>query len=495
MSVDTKPTAGTPSGTEPQSEAHARLSALLPPDEHVLSTLEADGSRRWLHPRLAKGRLWQRRRIVAYLLMLIYSALPWVKLNGAPAFLFDLPARKFVLFGTTFLPTDTVLLALSVLIVFLSIFFVTAIFGRVWCGWACPQTVYMEFLYRPIERLLTGRAGVGGPPRKQIAGWRKLAMYAIYLFLSLHLAQTFIAYFVGVDAVREWVWESPAAHVAPFIIVVVLTVLMMIDFAYWREQLCIIGCPYGRFQSVLLDRNSKIVAYDPHRGEPRAPLRKSQTLEQRSAAGAGSCVDCKMCVHVCPTGIDIRKGLQLECVNCTQCIDACDEIMDATHQPRGLIRFSSQAAIDGEPTRILRPRIAIYGALIAGLSVLLLSLLSDRPQADVTLLRALGRPFLVLESGQVENTMRLKLTNRTEAPRTYSFSAVTSTGLALELRAQRSPVTLAPGETVTEPLHVIVPPDVFVFGRLDATLTVTDDLGWSSAKEWRLLGPATAKAQ
>lgn len=469
-------------------------SALLPPEEHVLSTLEADGSRRWLYPRLSKGRLWQRRRIVAYALMVVYSALPWIRIEGAPAFLFDLPNRKFTFFGATFLPTDTVLLALSVLTIFLSIFFVTAIFGRVWCGWACPQTVYMEFLFRPIERLLTGRAGVGGAPRKQIAGWRKLAMYAIYVFLSLHLAQTFISYFVGVDAVKEWMWHSPAAHVAPFIIVLVLTVLMMIDFAYWREQLCIIGCPYGRLQSVLLDRNSKIVTYDPRRGEPRAPLHKSQTLADRTGAGVGSCIDCKMCVHVCPTGIDIRKGLQLECVNCTQCIDACDDIMDATHQPRGLIKFSSQAAIQGERTRVLRPRIAIYGALIVGLCILLATLVSDRPQADVTLLRSLGRPFIVLEQGEIENTMRIKLTNRTEAPRSYAFEAITSDGLRLATRTQHAEVVLAPGATVTEPLHVVAPRSAFQHGRIDATLKVTDDLGWTTARNWRLIGP-TGPAQ
>ncbi|MEZ6016494.1 MAG: cytochrome c oxidase accessory protein CcoG [Planctomycetota bacterium] len=467
-------------------------SALLPPEEHVLSTLESDGSRRWLHPRLAKGRLWQRRRIVAYTLVLIYSGLPWIKIDGAPAFLLDLPSRKFVLFGATFLPTDTVLLALTVLIGFLSIFFVTAIFGRVWCGWACPQTVYMEFLFRPIERLLTGRAGVGGAPRKSIAGWRKLAMYAIYLVLALHLAQTFIAYFVGVDAVRHWMWSSPAAHVAPFLIVIALTVLMMIDFAYWREQLCIIGCPYGRFQSVLLDRNSKIVTYVPGRGEPRAPMHKSQSAEDRAKAGLGSCVDCKMCVHVCPTGIDIRNGLQLECVNCTQCIDACDAIMDATHQPRGLVRFSSQAAVEGEPTRVLRPRIAIYGALILGLSVLLATLVSDRPAADVTLMRSLGRPFIALEGGMVENTMRVKLTNRTEAPRTYTFSATTAQGLTLDAHTQGAQVVLEPGKTFTEPLHVIAPQSAFVHGRIDATLNVTDDQGWSAAKPCILLGPTGA---
>jgi len=385
-----------------------------------------------------------------------------------------------------------VLLALCGLIGFLTVFFVTAIFGRVWCGWACPQTVYMEFVFRPIERLFTGRAGVGGAPRKPVAGWRKLLMYATFFVIALHLAQTFIAYFVGTEAVQRWMWHSPATHVAPFLIVIALTFAMMFDFSFWREQLCIIGCPYGRFQSVLLDRNSKIVTYDPHRGEPRGPLRKSQGLEERAKAGVGSCVDCKMCVHVCPTGIDIRQGLQLECVNCTQCIDACDEIMDATHQPRGLIKFSSEAAIDGEPARILRPRVAVYGALIAGLSALFLMMVADRPHADVILLRSLGRPFIVHEGEQIENSVQIKLTNRTEAPRRYTFEAVTEAGLALETRGQREEILVAPGATVSEPLQVFAPRAALRGGRVQVELRVTDDEGWNRTVNWKFLGPAQA---
>ncbi|MEL6715728.1 MAG: cytochrome c oxidase accessory protein CcoG, partial [Planctomycetota bacterium] len=398
-------------------------SPILKPEEHVLSTLEADGSRRWLTPKLAKGRLWHRRRVVAYVLLAIYSGLPWLQIAGEPAILIDLPGRELTLFGLSFLATDTVFLALALLTGFLAVFFLTALLGRVWCGWACPQTVYMEFVIRPIERLFLGTAGKGGRPRKEVAGWRRAAMYAAFFAISVHLAQTFMAYFVGAQNVRDWIWGSPAAHPAEFAIVAALTALMMIDFAYWREQLCIIGCPYGRLQSVLLDRDSKIVAYDAQRGEPRAPLRKSDGggFENR-----GSCVDCSMCVQVCPTGIDIRDGLQLECVNCAQCIDACDEIMDRTGQPRGLVRYSSEAALDGQGQRFLRPRVVVYGSLISGLSLLLLTLVAQKPSADVTVLRTFGRPFVfVEETGQVQNTMRLKVTNRTDARRTY-FVAVES---------------------------------------------------------------------
>lgn len=466
-------------------------SPLLEPEEHVLSTLEADGSRRWLTPKLSKGRFWQRRRVVAYALLALYSGLPWLEIGGEPAVRIDLPGRELTLFGMSFLATDTLLLALALLTTFLSIFFFTALFGRVWCGWACPQTVYMEYVFRPIERLFLGTAGKGGRPRKDVAGWRRFGMYATFFVIALHLAQTFMAYFVGVDNVREWVWASPADHPAEFAIVAVLTVLMMVDFAYWREQLCIIGCPYGRLQSVLLDRDSKIVAYDEKRGEPRMPLRKS---DGGDFSNRGSCVACSMCVQVCPTGIDIRDGLQMECVNCTQCIDACDEIMDRTGQPRGLIRYSSQAALEGEPPRILRPRVVVYGSLISGLVILLMTLVVQKPGADVTMLRSMGRPFvLVEETGQVQNTMRLKLTNRTDGERLYELALEAPTGAAFRGTSER--LELAPGETLEEPIHIVAAPGDFRAARLDAAVRITDDLGWTEVVEFKLIGPSNAAAQ
>lgn len=464
----------------------AQKSPLLKPEDHVLSTLEADGSRRWLTPKLSKGRLWQRRRIVAYLLLLIYSGLPWLKINGEPAVLFDLPGRTLHLFGATFLATDTVLLALALLTTFLSIFFFTALFGRVWCGWACPQTVYMEFVFRPIERLFLGTTGKGGKPKKNVAGWRKTAMYATYLVICLHLAQTFMAYFVGAESVREWMWQSPTNHPAAFAIVVLLTIAMMVDFAYWREQLCIIGCPYGRLQSVLLDRDSKIVAYDPGRGEPRAPLRKS---DKGDFSDRGSCIDCSMCVQVCPTGIDIRDGLQLECVNCAQCIDACDEIMDKTGQPRGLIRYSSEDALEGKEQRFLRPRVVIYGTLITVLTTLLLTLAIDRPNADMTVLRSnRGLPFTVNEDGYVQSTMRLKLRNRTKERRTYFVTIESPEEASFVMTRER--FTLEPDETSEEPITIVAPAELFVRARLDTVIRVTDDLDWTDTSDFKLFGPS-----
>ena len=295
----------------------------------VLSTLESDGSRRWIYPRLSRGRFWSRRRAVAYLLLALFTLVPFVRVGGRPLLLLDVIHRRFTICGVTFLPTDTVLLAAFALIWLLSIFFVTALLGRVWCGWVCPQTVYMEFVFRPIERLFTGRRGHGGRPREDVAAWRKTLMYGAYVLICLHLANTFLAYFVPVNVLHTWITSAPSQHPAGFAIVLVVTALMVFNFAWFREQTCIIACPYGRLQSVLLDRQSLVISYDVARGEPRTkssrrvPLTVERTLSRglvtsvtESAPSSGDCVDCTMCVQVCPTGIDIRQGLQIECIGC-----------------------------------------------------------------------------------------------------------------------------------------------------------------------------------
>ena len=296
-------------------------SPILQPEEHVLSTLEADGSRRWLKPKLSKGALLLKRRILAYVLIAIFTLVPFIKIAGKPLVLLDITARRFTILGFTFLPTDTVLLAIFMVGLLLSVFLFTALFGRVWCGWACPQTVYMEFLFRPIERLFEGTVGRGGY-KKKVAPWRTALKYVVYFILCVYLANTFLAYFIGVDRLSEWVTQSPFRHPVPFAVMAFVTFAMMVDFCYFREQLCLIACPYGRFQSVLLDQNSLIVAYDKNRGEPRGKLRKKKKDQAEALPIIGDCIDCGNCVTTCPTGIDIRKGLQMECINCTQCIDA-----------------------------------------------------------------------------------------------------------------------------------------------------------------------------
>lgn len=453
-------------------------------DGRVLSTLESDGSRRWLHPRLSTGRYWRRRRIVAYALIALYALLPWIQINGRPALQLDLWNGRFYILGGVYLPTDMRLLAVLGLLLFLGILFATAIFGRVWCGWACPQTVYLEYVYRPLERLATGVRGRGGKPRKAVAAWRIALMYAAFLLVSWHLANTFLAYFVGARELHNWIWRSsPLQHPAALALVLSMTGLMLFDFCYWREQLCIIGCPYGRFQSVMLDRSSLIVGYDHDRGEPRGKGRN------RDAKGLGSCVDCQLCVDVCPTGIDIRDGLQLECVNCTQCIDACDAVMDRTGQPRGLIRYSSQEGLEGKPTKIARPRVIIYAVVLLALAGYFATLLATRTPFAITLLRGMGRPFSVLPTGEVENVVRMKIVNRTDAQQTYRVTALAPASLSI---AGEAVITLPPRGVTTEPLHLVAPATAYsdTTGTLTAILEVADSAGTILRPEYRLFGPA-----
>jgi len=466
--------------------------SLLQPEGRVLPTLEADGRRRWITPRIAVGRFFRRRQVVAYFLIGLFTAIPFIQINGKPAMLLDIANRRFTLFGYTFLPTDTVLLALLMVSIILSIFFFTALLGRVWCGWACPQTVYMEYVFRPIERLCTGRRGIGGKPAKNVAAWRVGLQYLLFLLVSLYLAHTFLSYFVGVDELRRWMTRSPLEHPWSFGVMLFVTAAMLFDFVYFREQTCLIACPYGRFQSVLLDRNSLIVEYDRKRGEPRGKARRPVAIALPTAdtrPTTGDCIDCTLCEQVCPTGIDIRDGLQFECIACTQCIDACDAVMDKIGRPRGLIRYTSQAATAGAPRRIIRPRVVIYGLLITGLISLLTYLIATKSPFDVHLARNPGLPFTIVPSGQVENVMRLNLTNRTDAARTVSLSVVDADDVVIAEGGER--VVLPTGKMLAKPIHLLAPRQSFHEGKRSVILRVTDETGRFVEKKCLLFGPGS----
>lgn len=477
--------------------------AVLSPEEHVLSTLERDGSRRWLYPSLSKGRLWWWRRIVAYVLIVVFVAIPHLRISGKPLILLDIPAREFTLFGHTFLPTDTLLLAFALVGLFVSIALVTAVGGRLWCGWACPQTVYMEYLFRPIDRLFEGTVGRGGRPRTRPTGAMRVARWGVYLVLSMLLAHTFLAYFVGTERLAQWIRSSPAEHPIAFLVMFGTTVAMLFDFLFFREQLCLIACPYGRFQSVMLDRRSLIVGYDARRGEPRGKLRNRKAKGRDSAelqgtpaegfpaegTGTGDCVDCGRCVAVCPTGIDIRDGLQMECINCTQCIDACNDVMRKVGRPEGLIRYSSQDGLDGKPTRLLRPRTVLYPLVLIGIGIAFVSVLSTKYAFDARPLRAGGNPFSRGPAGEIRNSFRLRIDNRSDAPREYSIELREPTSATLEI-VDRSGLTLGVGGTAIVPLLIELPRgEMPRGGRLDAQIRIRDDVGNQRDVDYTLLGP------
>ena len=454
----------------------------------ILSTLNDDGTRRWLMPRVSPGQFLIARRAVAYLLIAIFTLIPYIEIGGKPVVLLDIAARRFTLFGKTFLPTDTLLMALLMVGAFLTIFFFTALFGRVWCGWACPQTVYMEFLYRPIERLFEGSSA-----RASRCGFRgsapaKAMKYAVYVACSAFLAHTFLAYFVGVEQLRHWIFGSPLDHPIGFGVVVVVTLLMLADFGFFREQICLVACPYGRMQAALLDRNSLIISYDRARGEPRGKGRREPrtmapvalTIGATDVAAAttpqalGDCIDCRMCVATCPTGIDIRNGLQMECIGCAQCIDACDTVMDKIGLPRGLVRYSSQSAMLGSRRRILRPRVVVYFAVLTVVATAFTLLLSTMGGMDLTVLRGLGQPYTVLEGGCVSDPVKLRIANRSDLTRQIGVEVVSPASASLHIDPPS--LSVGPGESATTVGSLYASDEDFADGRCVVTLrTVAEE--------------------
>ena len=462
--------------------------------DRVLSTLNADGTRFKLYPRTSAGRFHRARAVVGYGLIALFVLLPYVHLGGKPAILLDFVHREFTFFSATFRPSDGFILMLFGLSVVLAVFLVTALAGRVWCGWGCPQTVYLEWVFRPIERLFEGSATDSRKLDKRGGlSWRRLGKWAVYLLLAFLIAHTFLSYFVGSSTVWSWVQGSPSVHPVGFGVVLGVTGLMFFDFAYFREQTCIIACPYGRLQSVLLDRQSLIVGYDVARGEPRgkakggAARRSLPVIASDGPAPVGDCVDCKACVTTCPTGIDIRKGLQMECIGCAQCIDACDSIMAKLGRAPGLIRYTSKAQLEGAPRRLLRPRTLIYPALLAVAVALFLVQLRGRTEADVWVLRQEGAPFTEQPDGTVSTPIRIKIENRSSAVRTYTL--VVHDVAEVRVVMPRSSYQLAPRKPMVLPIFIESPPGAFHHGRRAATVEISDDHGWHTTRAITVLGP------
>ena len=453
----------------------------------VLSTLNEDGSRRWVRPELAPGRFYRRRFAVAWGLIALFVGLPFWTIGGKPAILLDVLHRRFTFFGATFLPTDSVLLMLLLLTVFLTVFLLTALFGRVWCGWGCPQTVYMEFVFRPIERLIDGNRS------RQLAldrsgGWqpKRLLKFAVFAVLSFLVGNVFLAWFIGVQTLGQWMTRSPVEHPGGFAIVALTGALMFIDFAWFREQMCVVACPYARIQAALLDKNSLIVAYDSARGEPRGKLSRARTSE----LSIGDCIDCKACVYTCPTNIDIREGLQMECISCTQCIDACDAVMDKIKRPRGLVRYTSEERLARAPGRLLRVRVVLYPLAILLVAGALGYLASHRAAAEVTVLRGIGAPFTEQADGLVRNQIRVKIQNRTATAKSYRLDLRDAADLVWI--APENPLRVAADHAETTSLFVESRRGVIHGERLIA-IHVDDGEGFTADAPFRLLGPGATR--
>ncbi|HVZ56105.1 MAG TPA: cytochrome c oxidase accessory protein CcoG [Chitinophagaceae bacterium] len=378
-----------------------------------VATITKEGRRNWILPVKPKGRLFRWRTVASLVYLAVFFTLPFIKVDGQPIFLFNVIQRKFILFGQIFWPQDFFIFAIGLLTFMVFIILFTVVFGRVWCGWACPQTVFMEMVFRKIEYWLDGDAAA--QRRLRHMPWtaykirKRLTKMAVFFLISFLIANFFLAYLIGMDQVLAMVREGIGANRGTFISLLGFTSVFFFVFYWFREQVCIVVCPYGRLQGVLLDRKSIVVAYDYVRGEPRTKLRKGAQTQEKQ----GDCIDCLACVRVCPTGIDIRNGTQLECVNCTACIDACDDIMRKVNRPTGLIRLASEETIAHSRRTRFNWRLAGYSVVLILLLGVLAFLLASRTDVDARIMRTTGQLFQSMPDGTVTNLYTIKLANKT----------------------------------------------------------------------------------
>lgn len=402
-----------------------------------IATVTKQGKRRWIYAKRPKGRLFNIRSLISYIYFLAFFSLPFIQVNGRPLFLFDVTEGRFILFGAIFWPQDFFIFGLAMMGFILFIVLFTMAFGRLFCGWVCPQTIFMEMLFRKIEYWIEGDA----PAQKILnkAPWnaekirKKTIKHAIFFLLSVLIANTFLAYIIGIQELQSIVTDPLSWHMGGFTAMLVFSGVFYAVFAFFREQVCTVVCPYGRLQSVLLDKDSVVVAYDYVRGEPRGKFKKN-------APELGDCIDCMQCVNVCPTGIDIRNGTQLECVNCTACIDACNFMMEKVGRETGLIRYASENGIAQNKPLRFTPRLKTYSTVLLLITGALVFLLISRKPVSGTIIRTAG--MLYQERGQdsVSNLYRIKLVNKT------------TSDIPLTLKLEKAPGHL---ETVGQPqIHI-----------------------------------------
>lgn len=368
--------------------------------------------RNWIYAKRPGGKFFNLRQWVGYGLLLFFIGAPFLKIGGNPFLMFNIIERKFSIFGSLFYPQDLHIFVFGMLIILVGIVLFTAIFGRVWCGWTCPQTIFMELVFRRIEYWIEGdwtqQKKLNNGPNTDARAFKKVLKHTIFIAISFFIANIFLSYVIGIEELYKIITDPIDAHLVGLIAILVFTSLFYLVFAFVREIVCTTICPYGRFQGVLLDDQSLTVAYNEKRGEPRGKQRKGE-----DAAAKGDCIDCGLCVHVCPTGIDIRDGIQLECVNCTACIDACDAVMDKIDKPRRLIGFYSLGEVEGvKDFKRSRVRHYIYAVILLILTTGFSLMIFNRSIIGGSLLRAKGSTYQLRDDGTVSNLYNLELLNK-----------------------------------------------------------------------------------
>ncbi|QBN18259.1 cytochrome c oxidase accessory protein CcoG [Flavobacterium nackdongense] len=382
----------------------------------TIGTIDAEGKRKFIFPKKPSGRFYDYRKWVSYFLLLILIANPFLKVNGNQFMMFNVLERRFNLFGFPFWPQDFYLFVISMIVGVVFVILFTVIFGRIFCGWICPQTIFLEMVFRRIEFWIEGDRGSQIRLEKQEWNGEKIRKKAlkwfIFLIISFFIANVFLAYLISSDELFKMIYEGPEHHISTLISLLIFTGVFYFIFAWFREQVCIIACPYGRLQGVLLDNKSINVAYDFVRGEKETGRAKFNKQEDRSVTGKGDCIDCKQCVHVCPTGIDIRNGTQLECINCTACIDECDTIMENVGLPKGLIRYASEDEIEKNAKFKFTARMKGYSAVLFILIGILVGLLFLRTEVEAVFLRLPGQLFQH-KGDNISNVYTFKVINKT----------------------------------------------------------------------------------
>lgn len=474
----------------------------LPQDR--LASTDEKGKRAYLFPSDVRGKYHTRRMMFQWILMALFVVLPWIQINGQPAILLDITHRRFAILGMTFWAHDAPMLVFVFGSVFLGVSLITAVWGRVWCGWACPETVFVERLYRQIERWIEGNAvqrqRLSNGPWTVEKIFKKGSKWLVFALISWQLSHAFLAYFIGTEALAKMMISPPSEHPTAFFSMMFITLVLLFSFGWFREQFCIIMCPYGRFQSVLMDEDSMVVGYDEKRGEPRRGSTESEHSDAH--VETGDCINCYQCVQVCPTGVDIRRGVQMECVACTACIDACDTIMDRVNKPRGLIRYTSYNDLqrnipieNNEETssltgiqqykylfyNLFRARVMILSVALTGVLIGLGYVLFTRPPIKATVFNAKGTPYQVLSQTETETL----LTNQYYVVASnYTF---TSGKLRLipppgvEVISQSNPVQLEGGEEKNQGFFLRFNKNLLTQGsaRIDMQLeSLAEDGSW-----------------
>ncbi|MCK6598616.1 MAG: cytochrome c oxidase accessory protein CcoG [Bdellovibrionaceae bacterium] len=483
--------------TENPSNENNNIENNLGLDPERLSMLDDQGHKKVIIPAEVKG-FWRNKRDYFYaVLILFFLILPWTKINNTQTILLDLPNRKFAIFGVTFWAHDAPMVFFVLAFFTIGLAFITSIWGRVWCGWACPQTVFIDFIYRRIEKWIEGNYIQRRELEKQDMNFKKfikkITKWFLFFIVSSLIAHSFAAYFVGSVSLTEWILSGDISlHMTTFLIVSSITLVLLFDFGWFREQFCIIMCPYGRFQSVLMDHGSLAVLYDEKRGEPRKGLPASADGKK------GDCVSCNRCVQVCPTGIDIRKGLQMECIACTACIDACDEIMEKVKKPKGLIKYNT---ISEKQNKIFSARSLIYLSILVLSGISLSVLLYNRTDVHVALLRATDSPYQIIKNNDgseaIMNHFKLHIKNQGFEDKKYKIDIPQEfQNLNLDLKIPENPVSVKAGSDKTIHLFIVFKKDILQKkGDLKLRMHIKDDLSISKestdqSKDFSLVGPS-----